>query len=166
MEKLLKELLALMDQQSDILSKMIELAGKKTRLLADNQVEEINQILEAEQELEASMTEAEKKRGAVVDQIGSLLKLNGEMLKISDLVAYVDEPCRAALNFRRYDLQKKIDEYKEISELNLALIHNNLNYVDHMIQAVSEYRQPHVTYQEDGHARQERERLSYFDNKA
>ena len=165
MEKVLCQLISLLDQQIAMIKHLINLAAQKTDILVSTSADKIGDIIYEEQEAQLELERVEKRRLALVDEIAVLSGFSDKNASLSEVIAQADEPFASELNGKRSELQKQLDDYKERSEINTALIASNLNYVDYMIHAIMDQKAPSAIYGSKGYMQQEDGARRFFDNK-
>lgn len=152
-----------LNEEHALVSRLGEVANKKSDALIKEDINMLNVLIETEQGLKTELQALELERGEIEKEItehfGAVNNMN-----INAIVDISKEPVKARL----LDLKEKLNEscknLKEVNDINLDLTRRNLSCIDYMVRSIFSISQS-VTYCKMGSANKEVSK-SLFDNKA
>jgi len=130
----LNQLLALMEEQVKVMTDLTALSKKKSQLLVDNRMDELDVLLRGEQALLWQMGRLEEKRFQAQILVAAHLGTHPSQLTLERLVKVVpaDQGARCHEIAERYG--QTANELTHVNQLNTELIQQAMAYVDFSLQ--------------------------------
>jgi len=163
---IIRQLIDVLKEENVALGRLIKMAKDKTVALSVANIEGIYNIVYAEQELKIELDMIEKRFVHIVEEISTTFGISTDLITTSYIIDKIDSNFKEELELLQHEMQKKLSEYKNINDLNIALIQNNLNFVDYMFNTLSGQLIQPVIYGAQGYTNQGKKRNRFIDNKA
>ncbi len=130
----LSQLLALMEEQVKVMADLTALSKKKSQLLVDNKIEELDVLLRGEQALLWQMGRLEEKRFQAQMMVAAQIAIHPSQLTLERLVKAVspEQGARCQEVAQRYG--ETAGELTHVNQLNTELIQQAMAYVDFSLQ--------------------------------
>lgn len=132
------KLLNILNAELVIYMDVLQLSKKKTDILIEGKVSELENIVKLEQTYVLNVGRLENEREKLIKEIANSSDLDAEKLNISDLVKKVDSTRVEKLTNIQSKITNVIDEIKNLNEMNSQLIKNSLEYINFSINLFSE----------------------------
>ena len=141
MASLMENLIDILNEQYDAYSALVELSKKKTPIIVQGSLEELQKVTDEEQLAVDIVNNIDKKRIEIMKDIANVLNQDEKTLKLSDLVNIINTRPeeQAKLEEVRGKLIKVGKELKNVNERNKELLENALEMIDfdfNLIQAM------------------------------
>jgi flagellar biosynthesis/type III secretory pathway chaperone len=137
----------ILQKQSEVYERLLELADEKTPVLVRNDVQQLNAIMLQERKLVKRAEELEVSRMTHTNIFFANMRSHYRLGKLTDLIKAVsnaDE--KVALNQYHRRLTELLDELKRKNDLNQQLIEQSLEFLDFSIQLLVDDPSDEYTY--------------------
>lgn len=130
----LNELLSLMEEQVKLMADLTALSKKKSQLLVDGNMEQLDIVLRGEQALIWHMGRLEERRYQMQLNLAAQLGIHPNQLTLERLVTYAtpEHAHRCESIAREYG--QSASELSQVNQLNTELIQQAMAYVDFSLQ--------------------------------
>lgn len=133
----LNELMDVLEREAGIYDELLKISQNKTDLIVKNKVSDLDNITKLEQTLVLNMSKLEELRENIINDLTAELGVNQSEMTISELLKYIDKSQVQKLEAYKTNLLSKINEIKEINDLNSKLIKNSIDYINFSINVLS-----------------------------
>ncbi len=132
MASLMENLIEVLEQESSEYEGLLALSQKKTPIIVNGSLEQLQKITDDEQELVSRIGNLEKKRTEVTADMASVLNRDVNTLKLAALIDMLaTRPAEQARLAAAHDsLQRSVRELKRVNEHNRELLANALEMVE------------------------------------
>ena len=143
MASLMEDLIDCLEQEEKEFSRLLTLSRKKTPVIVNNKVNELEKITDEEQIIVSSITSLESKREAVTKDIAEVINKDVEELKLTTLIELMSgQPGeRKRLSDVHDRLSGTVRQIRQINENNAELIQHALEMVNFDLSIMSAMRQ-------------------------
>lgn len=136
----MENLIEVLEQESREYEGLLDLSQKKTPVIVNGDLEQLQKITDDEQELVSRINNLDKKRVEVISDIANVLNRDVNTLKLANLIGMLAaRPAEQAKLAEAHDrLQESVRGLKRINEQNKELLNNALELVEfemNLIQA-------------------------------
>jgi hypothetical protein len=130
----LESLLAILDEELNLLNELNELLRNKTEALARSDIEALKNILQAEEEAVGRLNERESKRAAITGRLALHFSLAPEECRLKALLERIeDEETRRGICDMRQRMKAAVRRVSSQSRKAEALASQNAGYAEFMI---------------------------------
>ena len=134
----IEDLIKVLKSEEEIYSKILKVSNKKTEMIADENIEEIEKISKQEEEYIKQARLLEYKREDYITAIEKSLNIE-KISDISSLLNYVkDEDLKKELKDTQIDFNNTLGELKKVNLINNTLIKDALEYIDLSLNLVTD----------------------------
>ena len=132
MASLMDNLMDLLEKENDEYRKLLDLSMKKTSVIIEGNIAELDKITEDEQERVGVITKLEAKREAIMKDIAAVLNKDVQSLKLNQLTALLDGRTKEQnrLSNIHTTLKLTIDQLVKVNNHNRDLITDSLEMVE------------------------------------
>lgn len=132
MASLMENLIDILHQESDEYEKLLDLSQKKTPIIVSGDLIKLQEITDEEQDLASKITNLEKKRIEVTNDIANVLNKDVTTLKLKSLIEMLaGRPAEQKLLADAHDrLQSSVKGLQRVNEQNRELLQNALEMVE------------------------------------
>ena len=148
--RLVEKLSCILEKEAEVYSGFLDLSKRKTEVIINGKVTELENITKSEQVLVDRVGELEGIREQVVSEIASDTNSEPSCLTISSIIDGLDAVRAEKLKKTRDNIIYTVEEIRKINRLNKALIDNSLEYADFSINLMSSASNRGVKYSRDG----------------
>ena len=143
MASLMEDLIDCLEQEEKEFSRLLTLSRKKTPVIVNNKVNELEKITDEEQIIVSSITSLESKREAVTKDIAEVINKDVEELKLTTLIDLMsNQPKdRTRLSNIHDKLSATVREVRQVNENNAELIKHSLEMVNFDLSIFQAMRQ-------------------------
>jgi flagellar biosynthesis/type III secretory pathway chaperone len=134
--KHLERLLDILAKECEFFVNFLKVSREKTEFILKRKTEELQSLTKEEENWVSNLKKLEENREDCIQQIGYSLGLQNE-LKISTLIPLLGGNEAQKLSEVQDELNNLIEELKNINEINGNLLKNSLEYIDFMLNIVS-----------------------------
>lgn len=125
----IESLVGILKEEEEIYSEILELANKKTDMIAEDNIEEIEAIAKEEEEKLKQAKILEYKREDEITKIEKKLGIE-KITDLSSLLNHVkDEKLREDLKQRQLKFKDTLEELRRVNMINNTLIQDALEYI-------------------------------------
>jgi flagellar biosynthesis/type III secretory pathway chaperone len=150
LDEKLDRLVRLLETHAELHRRLLKIMEEKKTLLVQIQIEELEDVVAAEQAAIEVIAETERERIALTEEVGSALGLPPRRTRLLDLINRVEDPHRELLLEVRDDLRNIADEMDRLNRLNRTLVLHSLEHV-HLFLSMLKGSDPHAkTYNQGG----------------
>jgi flagellar biosynthesis/type III secretory pathway chaperone len=125
----MKHLIELLDKETKVYNRYLDLAVKKKNALIDNSIEELDLITEEEKALSAKILALEAARVEYLREQG-----HGSNITLDQLLPKLSENDRVAVDEAATKLRSTLKDCKKITDSNMSLLKQSSSYINHMIK--------------------------------
>ena len=126
----IEDLIKVLKSEEEIYSKILKVSNKKTEMIADENIEEIEKISKQEEEYIKEARLIEYKREDQITAIEKSLDIES-ISDISSLLNYVDdEKIKIQLTETQKTFTNTLNELKRVNSMNNTLIQDALEYIN------------------------------------
>lgn len=142
MASLMEELISTLQKEKDIYDTLLPIAEEKTDAIISNQLEKLQEITDREQEAIDRISNLERKRSGVVENIGIVLSRKPEELTLSELIRITEKQPKdaAALAELKDGLGAAVKKLAELNERNEVLIRHSLSMIEFNMNLIQSTR--------------------------
>ena len=143
MASLMEELIDCLEQEEREFGQLLTLSRKKTPVIVNNKVAELEKITDEEQIIVNRITSLENKRETVTKDIADVINKDVEELKLTTLIDLLsNQPKeRARLSDVHDKLSVTVREIRQVNENNAELIKHSLEMVNFDLSILQAMRQ-------------------------
>ncbi len=154
MASLIGELIEVLDEEEKKYRLLTGLAGEKTPVIVEGNIEKLQKITDEEQKLVDDIAALDKKREEVTGEIAGVINTDVETLKLSILIEVLERrPKEHDALAEVYDrLKGTIGELRILNEQNRILITQQLDMIDFNISLAKAMREAPETGNYNRHA--------------
>ncbi|PUB14680.1 flagellar protein FlgN [Paenisporosarcina sp. OV554] len=153
-----------LDELISIQNQLINFAEKKTTVLIERKVDELNKLVQEETKVVKQLNDLDNERERLVE----ILLQKHPSLSFSQFVEQL--PCdstRSKLQSQLERLQQLMVELQAKNKINERLLTDSMSFVQHMIEQVTKSKQQHFNYQSPiGQQKSLTSSQGFFDTKA
>ncbi|MBR1476521.1 MAG: flagellar protein FlgN [Lachnospiraceae bacterium] len=135
----MENLIEVLNRESSEYDRLLELSSKKTGIIAKNNIDELQKIMDDEQEVISRIGNLEKKREETTKDIANVLNKDVNALKLTDLIQILSarpEEQRALSNARD-KIQTVTAAVRRVNEQNAELLKNAMEMVEFEINLLT-----------------------------
>jgi hypothetical protein len=153
-----------LDELISIQNQLINFAEKKTTVLIERKVDELNKLVQEETKIVKQLTDLDNERERLVE---SLLQKH-PLFSFSQFVEQLPgDSTRSKLQSQLETLQQLMVELQAKNKINERLLTDSMSFVQHMIEQVTKSKQQHFNYQSPlGQQKSLTSSQGFFDTKA
>lgn len=133
----LDKLIDLLNQQKDIYLDLLDISKKKTEVIIEANVAELENITKIEQVLILKMGKLEESFDTILKDMKLQLSIEDDKVNMSSIIDLLEEPDKNKLDSIRNDMFNIIKELEKTNKHNSGLIKNSLDYIDFSINLFS-----------------------------
>lgn len=142
-QELLNRLVELLEHEYEIFQNLLELSQKKTDIIVEGKVSELDKLVKLEQSIVLQISKLEAEREEIVKKIAQEFKIEDANLKISELKKYVNEENMKILEEYQNKMMEVIDKLNHVNQLNSKLVKNALEYIEFSFNLLSNVNSSH-----------------------
>ena len=158
----MKELTEILDEECEVYSKYLKLAGKKREALIKNNIDLLPKITDIERKLSTKILQLENKRKVFLREEGYGTNVTiGEILtSLTRSDEHTEDQETLEQTARR--LKETLEQCKKFNDNNMALVRQSSSYINHMIKVFtkSDKSSESATYQKNAVGKIENIRLA------
>ena len=163
MRQVLIELCDLLNEQKDILNKLLELSREEQRILVGGESDKLEAVVRLELKELSKLGAVEKKRAALNKTLATELKIPEDDISITRVSENVEPAERETLIKLQKELLMLIEEHTQLNSENRELIKSHMEYSGAMLELLSEPEDPlNNFYGGDGRAAEDRKKTTGF----
>lgn len=137
LQEMLDRLVEILDQEAEVYSDLLQIAGKKKDLIVHGKVKDLDKLVKVEQAHIIHIGKLENQREDMINQICGELGLEKTDITVSELSGKVGRENAAKLNKSRLSILNTIEKLKNENDINSKLIKNSLEYIDFSLNILS-----------------------------
>lgn len=143
MASLMEDLIDCLEQEEKEFSQLLTLSRKKTPVIVNNKVSELEKITDEEQIIVGRITTLENRRESVTKDIAEVINKDVEELKLTTLIDLMsNQPKeRERLSNIHDKLSSTVREVRQVNENNAELIKHSLEMVNFDLSILQAMRQ-------------------------
>jgi flagellar biosynthesis/type III secretory pathway chaperone len=161
----LQQIADILERECQLYSVLLDLSRKKTQVIVDARISELEKLVEAEQRLIFELGDLEDKREEWVADFARQQGMEPKDITIS----YIASLAEGALKDRLKQLQEIIydiiDRQKQVNQVNERLIRNNLEFIDFSLGVIAGREQAGGVYKKTGETGSKHQGYSLIDKK-
>ena len=139
MASLIDELINVLEQENKEYETLMLLSKEKTPVIVKGDLEKLQRITQVEQEFVGKISNLEKKRIEVMNDIGTVLSKDPKTMRVSDVIEILSkQPVEQKRLSEIHDkILKTLDNFKKYNEINANLIKESLEIIDFNLNLVT-----------------------------
>lgn len=161
----LQKIVDILDKECELYSILLDLSKKKTQVIVDADIGELEKIVEMEERLIFELRSLEDKREDLVSGFAEQQGIASEDVTVSYLVSQSEGQIKEKLKQLQNRLHSIIEEQKQVNQINERLIRNNLEFIDFSIGLITGRGQAGSIYSKTGGADTRQQGRSLIDKK-
>ncbi|MFO7154799.1 MAG: flagellar protein FlgN [Caldicoprobacter oshimai] len=161
----LQKIVDILDKECELYSILLDLSKKKTQVIVDADIGELEKIVEMEERLIFELRNLEDKREGWVVDFARQRGIEPTEVTISYLTSQAEGQIQERLKQLQEKLYGIIEEQKQVNQINERLIRNNLEFIDFSIGLITGQGQVGSIYSRAGGAGTRQQRRSLIDKK-
>ena len=128
-----QEMVDVLREQLALYEAMLELANKKSELIVDGKVRELEKLVLTEENLLAQGGQLEVRRQNLQEEVMEKLQIQEEALTLRSLIRHAPDSWRGELASCEDNLLQVIDELSQQNQVNGQLLENALRLVNYQL---------------------------------
>ncbi|MBM7582623.1 flagellar biosynthesis/type III secretory pathway chaperone [Caldicoprobacter guelmensis] len=161
----LQKIVDVLEKECELYGILLELSKKKTQVIANADIGELEKIVEMEERLIFELRSLEDKREDLVSGFAEEQGLSFEDVTVSYLVSQSEGQIKEKLKQLQDRLSGIIEEQKQVNQINERLIKNNLEFINFSIGLITGRGQAGSIYGKTGEASTKQQGRSLIDKK-
>lgn len=161
----LNRLVEVLGQEAAIYEDILNISLKKTNIIVEGKVTELENITKLEQSVFLKLSKLEDAREELVKKLSEELGLNGGEVTVSELIESLGSEKSKDLETCRNRILNALDRLRSLNELNSRLIRNSLEYIDFSINLIASADGGSNNYGNSGQVSSTAGKRSFFDMK-
>lgn len=161
----LQKFVDVLEKECELYSILLDLSKKKTQVIVDADIGELEKIVEMEERLIFELRNLEDKREEWVTDFAKQRGVTPEDVTVSYLVSQAEGQIQERLKQLQDRLYGIIEEQKQVNQINERLIRNNLEFIDFSIGLITGRGQAGSIYSKTGGADTRQQGRSLIDKK-
>jgi len=161
----LQKIVDILEKECELYGILLELSKKKTQVIANADIGELEKIVEMEERLIFELRSLEDKREDLVSGFAEQQGIASEDVTVSYLVSQSEGQIKEKLKQLQNRLHSIIEEQKQVNQINERLIKNNLEFIDFSIGLIAGRGQAGSIYSKTGGADTRQQGRSLIDKK-
>ena len=139
MASLIDELINVLEQENKEYETLMLLSKEKTPVIVKGDLEKLQRITQVEQEFIGKITNLEKKRTDVMNDIGTVLSKDPKTMRVVDVIEILSkQPVEQNRLSEVHDkLLTTLENFKKYNEVNANLIKESLEIIDFNLNLVT-----------------------------
>lgn len=134
---LINKLKDILSKESSLYEEILELSIKKTTIIVEGKVSDLENITKMEQMLIPQIGRLENEREEIVNRLSQIMDIPSDDINISELTLRLDDAQSKALKESQINIHSIIEKLKASNDINSKLIRNSLDYIDFSINLFS-----------------------------
>jgi flagellar biosynthesis/type III secretory pathway chaperone len=161
------ELTKALKKESGIYRDLLDIAKKKTNIIVEGKVQELETVTRLEQQLVGRTAGIEESREETAGKIAEELGLSSEEITLTMLSEHLEDEQAQELEKQRTQITDILSELKKTNQLNARLIKNSLDYIDFSINLLTDSGagDDAGSYGSTGEVRRKKSERNFFDAK-
>jgi len=163
MRQTLADLCTLLQEQKEVLERMLELADEERKILIAGESEKLENVIRLELKELNKLGAVEKKRLALHKVIAAELGLQDDEITVSNIAEKSQPDERDAIKKLQTELMPLIEEHSSVNKENRELIKTHVEYSETMLELMVDSEDPlNNMYGGDGKAVADRKKSKGF----
>jgi flagellar biosynthesis/type III secretory pathway chaperone len=133
----ISRVLEIMKDERAIFERILEISTKKTDIIVKREIEELEKITNMEFDLAGRLEVLEIERLKIIKEFAAGFGIKREDFDISELAKFFEGETSKNLIQIKEDINKILYDLKNINEVNGKLLKNSLEYVDFLVNLVT-----------------------------
>lgn len=152
MPGLINELIDVLNSQSEVYEKLLELSMSKKNVIIKNEINVLKEITASENALIGKSQRLEKKRLGLISDVANVLNEKEENITLTSLAEIIKEQAEHEILVEATKrIRTVLEELKTVNDGNKILIENSLEYIDFNINVMqSTFSEEPPTYSSKG----------------
>lgn len=142
MASLIEELIQTLEKEEAIYNELIPIAKEKTKIIIQNNLQELQRITDKEQETVDLVTSLEHKRTQVIENIAIVINRDPKTIKFREIIDILDKQPKEQQQLSMiYDrLKQTVQLLVEINNHNKSLIEESLDIIEFNLNFIQSTR--------------------------
>ena len=164
MKRLLTELIELLETQKELYSNLLDLSISKKDAIVKTNVNELDNIVKAEQILLLRLGEVESKRQRLIEQIAKEYKVNKEEVNLEFVLNQLNSSQKNKVMDIRGHFINILDDITKYNNVNKKLLEKQLSFVSMTLNAITGSGNT-IDYNQEGELNKIPPKISIIDEK-
>jgi Mg2+ and Co2+ transporter CorA len=147
-----RRIIEILEKECELYTILLDLSYKKTQMIVDGKVKELEKIVEAEQRLIIQLGHFEDEREESIGRYAEEQGIEIKDITISYLISQAQDDLKVRLQKIQETLHQVVENQKEVNQLNERLIKNNLEFIDFSLGLITGRDQSGNIYEKTGGA--------------
>lgn len=161
----LQQITDILERECELYGVLLDLSRKKTQVIVDAQISELEKLVEAEQRLIFELGNLEDKREEWVARFAQQEGMEPKDVTISYIVSRAEGELKDRIKQLHEKLYGIIEAQKQVNQINERLIRNNLEFIDFSLGFITGREQSGGIYKKTGETGSKRQGYSLIDKK-
>ena len=163
MRQILADLCALLQEQKDVLERMLALSKEERQIIINGESDKLEGVIRLELKELNKLGAVERKRLALHKVIAVELGLSDDEITVSKIAEKARPDERDAIRKLQTELKPLIEEHSSVNKENRELIKSHLDYSETMMELMTESEDPlNNMYGGDGRAAPDKKKSTGF----
>lgn len=143
MASLIESLITVLVDQNSNYKELLKLSKEKTEIIIKGNTEKLREMISYEQQYLDKVTNLEKKRIEIVNDIAIVLNKDVEYLTVKEIVKLLEgqKKEQRELSQARDDLNRTLKDMVKINDMNKRLINDSLEMINFNINLINSFKQ-------------------------
>lgn len=160
-----QRIIEILEKECELYTVLLDLSHKKTRMITDGKVKELEKIVEAEQRLIIQLGHFEDEREESICRYAEKQGIENKDITISYLISKAQDDLKVRLEKVQETLYEIVENQKEVNRLNERLLKNNLEFIDFSLGLITGRDQSGEIYEKTGGAVAKQQERGLIDKK-
>ena len=164
-DEIAEQLAVILEQESALYRDASDISIKKTDIIVNGKIEELDSLVKAEQMIIIKIGKLEEERELIVRALSDEIGLDLEGATLSRINSHLSAECYARLDACQKNLAQTLGGLKNTNDMNAQLIQNALDYVNFSVNLLTTNQTSGNLYSQDGDEGATHQRRPVFDVK-
>ncbi len=146
MDNLINELTDVLEKEAALYNELLSISRRKTPVLVEGKVAELENITKEEQSLVLQLSELENRREKLMEEVSGKMSIKPENLTVTELVKHVGNRQGERLDKVRKHILDVIEELRSTNQLNAELVRNSLDFINFSLNLITSFEGEGNTY--------------------
>lgn len=163
MASLIRDLITVLEEEEEVYEYLLPITREKKQVIIKNDLQSLQDITAQEQKAVEIITVLERRREEVIVNIGTVLGMDSNTLKISDIIPVLEKQPKEQKELKEIHgkLKSTVSELKRLNDINRVLMEQSLEMIAFDLNVIQSMKSMPVTNNYDRRARQQFADSSY-----
>lgn len=163
MASLIRDLITVLKEEGEIYEYLLPMTREKKQVIINNDLPSLQKITAEEQKAIEILNVLERRREEVIVNIGTVLGMDADTMKISDIISVLKKQPDEQKELRdvHIGLKKTVEELKRLNDLNRVLMEQSLEMIAFDLNVLQSMKSVPLSNNYNKDARQQFDRNPY-----